>query len=361
MILPVADCIAQMAAFDAILDARSPSEYAIDHLPGAISTPVLDDSQRARIGTLYKQSAFEAKRVGAALVARNIADIVDRLPAGLSREWRPLVYCWRGGNRSGALGLVLARIGFRVTLVDGGYREFRRLVVDELARASGRFRFRVLAGRTGSGKTLLLQHLAAAGAQVLDLERLAAHRGSVLGGLPSAPQPAQKRFETLIWDSLRRFDPGRPVYVESESKKIGQNHVPDALLVAIRSAECLQLHTPDAIRVALLADDYRHFIESPHQLAAQLDCLIGLHGRDRVGAWQALASAGRWPDFIEAVLHEHYDPAYDRSMRRNFERLANATRFDLAGGTPQDFDVLAGAILASENRMAEPAAQAPTA
>ena len=352
-ILPVDDCVKQFDTFDAILDARSPSEFRLDHLPGARNTPVLDDEQRAMIGTLYRQSAFEAKRRGAALVARNIADIVDALPSGLTREWRPLVYCWRGGNRSGALATVLARIGFRVNVLEGGYREFRRLVVAELQELPQRLRFRVLAGRTGSGKSVLLQRLAALGAQVLDLEQIACHRGSVLGGLPTEPQPAQKLFDSRIWQTLRGFDPQRPVYVESESKKIGQNHLPDALLDRIRAADCIRLQTDDQVRIALLAADYRHFIDDPQLLWPQLDCLVDLHGRARIAEWKALAAGGRWAEFIVAMLHGHYDPAYDRSMKRNFGRLPQAFELTLAGADPDSVDLAARTIIASEARAAE--------
>lgn len=351
-ILPIDDCVKQFDTFDAILDARSPSEFAIDHLPGARNTPVLDDQQRAMIGTLYRHSAFEAKRRGAALVARNIADIVDALPPELTREWRPLVYCWRGGNRSGALATVLVRIGFRVNVLEGGYREFRRRVAADLAELPQRLHFRVLAGRTGSGKSVLLQRLAALGAQVLDLERIACHRGSVLGGLPAEPQPAQKLFESRIWQTLRGFDPQRPIYVESESKKIGQNHLPDALLDRIRAADCIRLQTGDDVRIALLSADYRHFIDDPQSLWPQLDCLIDLHGRARIAEWKALAADGRWADFIVAVLHGHYDPAYDRSMKRNFGRLPQAFELNLPGADPASFDQAARAIIASEGEAA---------
>ncbi len=354
-ILSAATCVQQLDTFDAILDVRSPSEFWLDHLPGARNTPVLDDPQRALIGTLYHQSPFEARRRGAALVARNVADIVDALPPGLTREWRPLVYCWRGGNRSGALATVLARIGVRVSVLEGGYRAFRRLVIDELATLSRQMNFRVLAGRTGSGKSVVLQRLGALGAQVLDLEQIARHRGSVLGGLPAEPQPAQKLFESRVWHALRGFDSRRPVYVESESKKIGQNHLPDALLERIRAADCVHLQANDDVRIALLSADYRHFIDDPTLLWPKLDSLVDLHGRACIAEWKALAADGRWAEFIVAMLHGHYDPAYDRSMKRNFGRLPQA--FDvLLGGADQDsVDRTACTIIDSEQVLGGPA------
>jgi tRNA 2-selenouridine synthase len=183
--------------FDTIIDARTPAEYALDRIPGAVSAPVLDDAQRAEVGTLYKQvSPFEAKKLGGALVARNVARHVEALFRGKDKSWRPLVYCWRGGKRSGAMAHILREIGWDAKTLEGGYRAYRRWVVDQLLSLPLEFDFVVVHGPTGSGKSRLLSALSRAGAQVLDLEALAAHRGSVLGGLPDEPQPTQKWFES---------------------------------------------------------------------------------------------------------------------------------------------------------------------
>jgi len=345
----VDEALARLDRYDAILDARSPSEYAQDRLPGAINAPVLDDAQRARVGTLYKaQGSFEAKRIGAALVARNIADLLDGPLAAFPRDWRPLVYCWRGGNRSGSLATILARIGWRTTVLEGGYREFRRRVIADLETWPARFRFRVVTGRTGSGKSLVLERLAALGAQVLDLEQLASHRGSVLGHLPDRAQPSQKRFETLVWDRLRTLDPARPVFVESESRKVGQCQLPASLIVSMRAAECVRIEATDAVRAGLLVAEYRHFVEDPQRLEARLQALVPLHGRERIDAWMALARAGRWEDFVTAMLHQHYDPSYDRSMQRNFARLEAAPCVALHGADPASVEATARALLALE-------------
>ncbi|MGA0795395.1 MAG: tRNA 2-selenouridine(34) synthase MnmH [Quisquiliibacterium sp.] len=321
-VLTVDQAIERLDAFDLILDARSPAEFAQDHLPGARSTPVLDDEQRARVGTLYKQvGAFEAKRIGAALVARNIAEALDGPLADLPRDARLLVYCWRGGNRSGALATVLARVGWRTALLDGGYRAFRRHVLDALRTLPGGLRLIVIAGRTGSGKSLILERLATLGAQVLDLEKLARHRGSVLGHLPDNPQPSQKRFESMLWDTLRGFDPTRPVFVESESRKVGQCQVPAELIEAMRRAPCIRIEASDAARCELLLAEYRHFVQNPEHLAHRLEALIDHHGKARVDDWIAKARAGEWESFVLDLLHQHYDPAYDRSMTRNYRHV----------------------------------------
>lgn len=359
-LIPVATAVAGLDRFDAILDARSPGEFVVDHLPGASSTPVLSDAERASVGTLHKQQgSFEAKRVGAALVSRNIAALLEGPLAGIGRQWRPLVYCWRGGNRSGALATVLARIGWQVSVLEGGYREFRRHVIAELALLPARLRFVVIAGRTGSGKSLLLERLAAQGAQVLDLEGLACHRGSVLGQLPDRPQPSQKRFETLLWEHLRHFDPGRVVFVESESRKVGQCQLPEQLILRMRASACVVLEAEDAVRVQVLLGEYRHFVEQPEQLAARLSALTALHGRARVERWIELAQAGHWTEFVATLLREHYDPAYDRSIRRNFPHVGDAPRVRLDGAGAAAFDAAAQALLECAQRLPAPHAAQP--
>ena len=219
-LLPATDALRQLDSFDLIIDARSEGEYAEDHLPGAVNWPTLNDEERKAVGTTYKQiNAFEAKKRGAALAARNISTHIDRDVIDKPKDWKPLLYCWRGGKRSGSLALVLDQIGFRVTLVEGGYKAFRAAVVEDIPRLATRFDWHVICGTTGSGKTRLLQALQAAGAQVLDLEALANHRSSVLGAIPGLAQPTQKHFDTRIWHALRQLDPARRCLSRARAKK----------------------------------------------------------------------------------------------------------------------------------------------
>jgi tRNA 2-selenouridine synthase len=338
---------ATLTAFDALIDARSPSEFAEDHLPGAVSCPVLDDAERAGVGTLYKQvSPFEARKLGAALVAKNIARHVEERFAEQPRTWRPLVYCWRGGKRSGAMAHVLREIGWEACTLEGGYKAYRRWVVDELAALPAKLRFRIVHGVTGSGKSRLLKALRDAGAQVLDLEDLAAHRGSVLGTLPGRPQPSQKMFESLLRRELAALDPARTVYAEAESRKIGQLQVPEALIHAMRAAACLVIEADLATRVALLMDEYRHFLADPSALGAQLDCLAPLHGRERVAEWRSLAARGAWEELVARLLEEHYDPAYRNSAARNYVRLAEAAVARVNAPDESDYARLAREMVA---------------
>lgn len=345
-VLGIAEVLPQLASFDAIIDARSPCEYAQDHLPGAINAPVLDDEQRIRVGTMYKQvGSFEAKKLGGALVAKNIANHIEQLWLEHPREWRPLVYCWRGGNRSGAMAHILSKIGWPVVQLDGGYKAFRAEVNAALELAP-QLRFKVICGTTGSGKSRLLEVLAAHGAQVLDLEQLAAHRGSVLGHLPSQAQPSQKAFETRIWDCLRHCDPALPVFVESESKKVGNLRVPAALMDTMRGADCIALNLSRADRVQLLMEDYAHFLVSPATLNAQLEHLTALHGKEKIRRWQSMADSGAMPQLVDELLADHYDPAYLRSIDRNFVRYGQSQWLELPGITTADFDTAAAQLIA---------------
>jgi tRNA 2-selenouridine synthase len=337
-----------IAAFDAVIDARSPAEFAEDRLPGAVNCPVLDDAERALVGTTYKQqSSFEAKRLGAPLVARNIARHVDERFAAMPKTWKPLVYCWRGGGRSGALVHVLRQVGWDARQLDGGYKAFRRQVAAELETLPSQFACHVIAGPTGSGKSRLLEALAANGAQVLDLEQLAAHRGSVLGDLPDEAQPPQKTFETRIWERLSRFDAARPVYVEAESKRVGKLRVPEVLMERMRQGRCFAIELAGEGRVRLLIEEYDHLIAQPALLVERLEHLAGLHPRERIDRWQAHVAAREWPQLVASLLAEHYDPAYHRSMYRNYRGMAEAGAVAVGDIGPKGFRDAARRLLAA--------------
>lgn len=326
MKFPEVVSVDQAGLYEQVIDVRSPAEFALDHYPGAINCPVLDNEERIVVGTLYKQvSVFEAKKVGAALVARNIAKHLDEQFSKNPKDWTPLVYCWRGGNRSGAMTHILRQVGWRASQLQGGYKAFRRQVIDELEVLPGRFQWRVLCGETGSAKSRVLEGLAATGAQVLDLEAMACHKGSVLGILPDQPQPAQKMFETRIWDVLRKLDPTRPVFVEAESKKVGQLRVPDHLFDCMtKHSKVIRIQASVAARVAFLIDDYHYFLADPVTLKQQLNHLVPLHGHEVIHHWSDQIDAGQWVDLVGDLLVRHYDPAYTKSTNHLFSGFATA-------------------------------------
>lgn len=335
--ISAAEAIERLERFDAILDARSESEYAEDHLPGAVNWPSLNDQERHEVGTIYKQvSPFEARKRGAALVAANVARHIEREVLDKGKDWQPLVYCWRGGKRSGSLALILGQIGFRVSVIEGGYKAFRSSVLAALPALVQRLDYRVVCGPTGAGKTRLLHALQRAGAQVLDLEGLASHRSSVLGLIPGQPQPTQKAFDTLVWDRLRRFDPARPVFVESESRKVGNVAVPQPLIERMRASDCLRLELADDERVGLLLEEYEFFVRDPALFSQRLAALAELRGKAVVQEWQDEVAAGRIEQVVRELLFKHYDPGYAASIRRNFSRYEAAPVI-----TPRDRSVAA--------------------
>ena len=338
--------VAQVGNFDAVIDARSPSEYAEDHLPGAISCPVLSDEERARVGTIYKQvSPFEAKKIGAALVAKNIARHIEERFADKPKDWRPLLYCWRGGKRSGAFTHILREIGWDAHRLEGGYKAWRRQVLDELALLPGSLQFRIVSGATGSGKSRVLEALAAQGAQVLHLEELAAHKGSVLGNLPNEPQPSQKMFESRLHAALSAFDPARPVFAEAESRRIGMLHLPDAMIEAIRAAPCVRLEATLAARVEFLLRDYDYFLADPAWLAEKLGHLRELQSKETIEHWLALVAVGDFRGLVAELLERHYDPLYQRSQSKNYADYGAAAGFATDDLSPAGVARLAAAIL----------------
>jgi len=323
--------IQELAQFDVIIDVRTPVEFALDHLPGAINCPVLSNEERVIVGTLYKQvSPFAARQRGAQFISRNIAQHLEKQFEGKPKDWQPLIYCWRGGMRSGAMVHILRQVGWSAAQLHGGYQAFRRHVVAELEALSPKFRYVVLCGKTGSGKTRLLEELDSLQAQVLDLEKLAEHRGSVLGAIPDQLQPSQKRFETLLWQKLQSFDPKKPVFVEAESRKIGSVALPISFATAMQDrGQLITVEAPFASRVKFLIEGYQHFLADPAAIKILLEHLLSVRGRETITRWQALADQGEWTMLVGELLEQHYDPSYLRSAKLRAGHYAAAQTIEL--------------------------------
>lgn len=308
--------------FDEIIDVRSPGEFAEDHVPGAINLPVLDDEERARVGTIYKQeSAFLARKVGGALVARRSGANIEAHLMDRPGSYRPLVYCWRGGMRSGAFVTILKQIGWRAETLEGGYKSFRRLVVEVLHRpreAGDHLTgpMVVLDGNTGTAKTEILHNLAARGEQVIDLESLAGHRGSLFGAL-AAQQPSQKSHESALAMKIAAFDPARPVYVEAESSRIGRLTLPRTVWETMRRAPRIRIEAGLAARGAYLARAYGDVAADPERLIRTIGQLRPYHPSDRIAEWHGLAAAGRTEELAREIAAHHYDPKYARQRTRD--------------------------------------------
>lgn len=317
-----------IADFDEIIDVRTPAEYEIDHIPGAINAPVLSNAERVIIGTMYKQeSAFKATKLGAVMVARNIARHLETIFIDKPHNWRPLVYCWRGGKRSGSMSSWLNLVGWRARQLHGGYKAWRHYVVEQLEQTPKNFNYIVLAGPTGSGKTRLLQALAQVGAQVLDLEELASHRGSLLGKLPDQEQPAQRGFETRLLQKLASFDPKLPVFTEAESKRIGLIHLPDSLLSTMYQGRCVKVQASFDKRIEFLLQDYDHLFNDKEDFKRVLQRLTSLHSKKTIGYWHGLIEQEQKAELFTELVKTHYDPAYNRSSKSHYKGLEQALSF----------------------------------
>ncbi|MEM9319697.1 MAG: tRNA 2-selenouridine(34) synthase MnmH [Pseudomonadota bacterium] len=330
--------------FDTLIDVRSPAEFAEDHIPAAINLPVLSDEERALVGTIYtRESPFKARKIGAALVARNSAAHIERALMDKDGAWQPMVYCWRGGQRSGSFATILGQIGWRTQQLEGGYRSYRRAVVSMLYECDLTYKVLRLDGYTGSAKTELLHLLAARDVQVIDLEGLACHRGSALGDV-DGPQPAQKAFESALAAQLLALDPARPVLIEAESARIGELRLPPALWAAMRAAPRLIIDAPVAARARYLAQRYADLAEDCAALAERLDKLRAFVGHDAVDGWLAQARAGAIEAVAEGLVRRHYDPAYARL--RTADTGAVLARFETGSLDAPALSDLAGQIAA---------------
>ncbi len=332
--------------FDMVIDVRTPDEFAEDHIPGAINYPVLSNEERILVGTMYKQeSPFEAKKIGAALIAKRIAHYIENDFINKPKNWNPLIYCWRGGKRSGSMTHILRQIGWNAQILDGGYKSYRRQVVSKLNSLPKEFQYMVVTGQTGSAKSRILEQLKDLGAQVLDLESIAVHKGSVLGNIPNSPQPSQKMFETQLVLALESFDTNKVVYVEAESRKIGSLHVPDLLLEQMRSSPCIKINATMDARVNYLIHDYAYFIKEPDNLISTIDFLKELHSKEKLGHWKTLAKEGQWPLLVQELLEQHYDALYRRSQNSNYVNYEKAINYNTADLSAKGIEILAKQIL----------------
>ncbi|HEV2531761.1 tRNA 2-selenouridine(34) synthase MnmH [Phenylobacterium sp.] len=334
---------ATLARFDMVIDVRSPAEFAQDHAPGAVNLPVLTNEERAEVGTIYVQdSRFRARRIGAAYIARNVARYLETELADKDGAFQSLIYCWRGGQRSNAMAVILSQVGWRTAVLAGGYKTYRRHVSEALYDAALPHRLVLLDGPTGSGKTELLGLLAERGVQILDLEGLAAHRGSLFGGLPGVAQPSQKMFESRLLAAVAALDPARPVLVEAESSKIGERMIPPALWTRMEIAPRITLSAPPEARARYSVAAYQEITRDPAALHDILARVPDRPGRKQLAEWRALAQAGAFEALAAALIELHYDPAYRRSSKR--DGRASLATIEMTGVTPADLAAAAARI-----------------
>ncbi|MGR8948069.1 MAG: tRNA 2-selenouridine(34) synthase MnmH [Gammaproteobacteria bacterium] len=313
--------------FDDIIDVRSPSEFAEDHIPGAVNLPVLDDTEREEVGTVYCQKSRQlARRIGATYVTKNISNFLAGYFSNKPNNYRPLVYCWRGGMRSQSMATILNSVGWYTNIVDGGYRRWRRQVVVMLREERLLHQFILIDGQTGAGKTKVLHELSAIGGQTLDIEGLANHRGSVFGGLHNGTQPSQKYFESLLFDALESLDPRKVTFVEAESPKIGRRALPKTLVEAMKASPRIELEANLINRADNLVNCYADLIAAPTRLATAIEFLHPFHSGETITRWKVLAANNEFKTLARELVESHYDPCYARQRKkRNDTALANVT------------------------------------
>jgi len=306
-----------LARFDAIIDVRTPAEFAEDHIPGAINLPVLSNEERAEVGTIYTQdSRFRARRVGAAYIARNVARHLETELADRPAAFRSLLYCWRGGMRSGAMATILAQVGWRTGVLNGGYRTWRRAVVASLRDSAEPLKIVLLDGQTGTAKSDILTRLASLSIQTIDLEGLAAHRGSVFGGFSARKQPGQKLFESLLYRALGELDPARPIVVEAESCRIGRCEIPSALWKSMLAAPRIVVTAPAPMRAEYLTTAYADIIRDRTAILYATLRLAPFHAKEQIEDWLDMAHKEQFSGLAESLMRLHYDPLYDRTRKR---------------------------------------------
>ncbi len=326
--------------FDAIIDVRSPDEFAEDHIPGAINLPVLSNEERAEVGTVYKQlSTFGARRLGAGYVSRNIASHLDRFFANQPPSSKFMIYCWRGGLRSQSMATVLSKVGWRIGLLQGGYKTWRREVVNSLRQRTDPFNIILLDGQTGTAKTELLNRFEKEGGQTLNLECLAAHRGSVFGAHFKTRQPSQKYFESLLWSAMSKHDSKRPILVEAESNRIGRCEIPKRLWKSMRAAPVIAIEADHSTRSHYLVNAYNDIATNSEAVSAAIDRLKSYHPKEQIALWHQLANSKNTENLAASLMREHYDPTYNRSRK-----LRDTKPIDVITLTGADHDSLNFAV-----------------
>ena len=336
-----------LGEFSEIIDVRSPGEFAEDHLPGATNLPVLNDDERKEVGTIYKSDPVKARRLGAQLISKNAAQHLATHLADKQRDYTPLLYCWRGGMRSNSLAHILRSIGWRARILGGGYMAFRKFVTEDLEQllSNPSLVFTVLAGQTGVAKTRLLHTLDAQGGQILDLEGLANHKGSVLGLEPNTSQPSQKHFETLLWQKVTQLSPDSPVFIEAESNRIGKLHCPPALWKKLGQSQVVEVQMPLAKRAEFLLDDYPYFTSDPDHLKKLLNMLIRIRGHEQISLWHEQIDATNWLAFVESVLRDHYDLVYRRAGEEKSNYSAPSETLELSDYSPASLETAASTLI----------------
>lgn len=308
--------------FDTIIDVRSPLEFAEDHIVGAINCPVLSDLERQKVGTIYKkESSFKAKIIGSSLTAKNIAFHIDNNFMEKKGSWQPLIYCWRGGQRSKAFSIVLSEVGWRTNQLKGGYKEYRNQVINFLDNIGPKLKITLISGKTGSAKTKILKSIENEGGQILDLEGLANHKGSLLGKIPDLIQPSQKFFESLIFNKIQKLNLKDKIYIEAESSKIGNIHIPKSIWKKMIKSPRIEISANVELRAKFLVSDYDYMCNDPTLINPIIKGLKNRLSKKLFDEWTNLIDRKKWFDLTKSFLENHYDPSYSSNTIKNDRKV----------------------------------------
>ena len=308
--------------FDTIIDVRSPSEFEADHIVGAINCPVLSDLEREKVGTIYKkESTFKAKIIGSSLTARNIAKHIEEKFAEFQGSWQPLVYCWRGGQRSKAFAIILSEVGWRTQQLEGGYKEYRNHVLEYINTIGSKLKIILISGKTGSAKTKILHSIAQQGGQILDLEGLANHKGSLLGKIPNLKQPSQKFFESKLYYQLKKLNLKKEIFVEAESSKIVNIHIPKTIWAKMIVSPRIEIKADIQLRSNFLVKDYEYMCKNPELINPLIFGLRKRLSKKLVDSWKELINQKQWRQLTTSFLENHYDPSYSSNTIKNDRKV----------------------------------------
>ena len=308
--------------FDTIIDVRSPLEFAEDHIVGAINCPVLSDLERQKVGTIYKkESSFKAKIIGSSLTAKNIAFHIENNFMEKKGSWQPLIYCWRGGQRSKAFSIVLSEVGWRTNQLKGGYKEYRNQVINFLDNIGPKLKITLISGKTGSAKTKILKSIENEGGQILDLEGLANHKGSLLGKIPDLIQPSQKFFESLIFNKIQNLNLKDKIYIEAESSKIGNIHIPKSIWKKMINSPRIEISANIELRAKFLVSDYDYMCNDPTLINPIIKGLKNRLSKELFDEWTNLIDRKKWFDLTKSFLENHYDPSYSSNTIKNDRKV----------------------------------------
>ena len=308
--------------FDTIIDVRSPLEFAEDHIVGAINCPVLSDLERQKVGTIYKkESSFKAKIIGSSLTAKNIAFHIENKFMEKKGSWQPLIYCWRGGQRSKAFSIVLSEVGWRTNQLKGGYKEYRNQVINFLDNIGPKLKITLISGKTGSAKTKILKSIENEGGQILDLEGLANHKGSLLGKIPDLIQPSQKFFESLIFNKIQNLNLKDKIYIEAESSKIGNIHIPKSIWKKMIKSPRIEISANVELRAKFLVSDYDYMCNDPTLINPIIKGLKNRLSKKLFDEWTNLIDRKKWFDLTKSFLENHYDPSYSSNTIKNDRKV----------------------------------------